>query len=106
MAKTTMTVYTDDLTGEEINGNGGAVSFAFDGTTYTIDLTDKNKDKLQKALQPYIDKAAKKTTAKRKTSGTDAAVIREWAVAEKLIEEGSRGRIPQEIKDAYKNRNK
>ncbi len=33
------------------------ITFAFRGKAYEIDLSDKNTERLQKALQPFIDKA-------------------------------------------------
>jgi Lsr2 len=42
--------YVDDMTGEPIKDvKGGPVSFALEGTSYTIDLTDKNAKTLRDA---------------------------------------------------------
>jgi hypothetical protein len=47
-------VVVDDLDGSE---GASTITFALQGRPYEIDLNDKNVDKLQKALQPFIDKA-------------------------------------------------
>jgi hypothetical protein len=48
----------DDLDQTEIpDGKGGSVEFALRGTTYTIDLTDANIAKLDKAFAPFVKAA-------------------------------------------------
>src|SRR4051812_30056803 len=56
MAKQVITVLTDDLDGGDADRT---IEFGFDGTNYTIDLSDKNVGKLRKALDPYLTVAAK-----------------------------------------------
>jgi hypothetical protein len=47
-------VVVDDLDGSE---GASTVTFAIQGKPYEIDLNEKNLEKLNKALQPFIDKA-------------------------------------------------
>lgn len=112
----------DDLDQTEIaDGKGGSVAFALRGTTYSIDLTDANIAKLDKALAPFIAAASKasgraastpqaKTTSTRKkratrrtakrTSTNSTASVRAWA-AENGHEVSARGRIPASVTEAY-----
>jgi len=59
VALRTITTLTDDIDGSDADET---VTFTFKGTTYEIDLSKKNLDKMVKALQPY-------TTAARTTGG-------------------------------------
>lgn len=48
----------DDLDGTPIaEGKGGAVTFAFRGRNYQIDLSDRNQETLAELLAPYISRA-------------------------------------------------
>ena len=109
MAQTVIT--TDDIDG---SAEATSIQFSFDGVNYSIDLSKKNKSAFEKVLKPYID-VAKKTGGRRARSApaasrgrsrrttapkTDLAAIREWA-ATQGIEVSSRGRIAQDVVDAY-----
>lgn len=102
MAKKTLVVLTDDIDGTEIkSGKGETVTFALDGQTYEIDLTNKNADALRKALAPYIAAGTRQTGAKRaKTTGTKPAEIRAWAQQQGL-DVPARGRIPDSVREAW-----
>jgi hypothetical protein len=56
MGKKEVVTITDD-----IDGRAGAetVTFAYAGRSYEIDLGEKNKAKLEKALEPFIGAARK-----------------------------------------------
>ena len=112
MAQTVIT--TDDLDG---SADAVTVEFSFDGTSYSIDLSTKNRAAFEKALKPYVEAAAT-TSRSRSRSGstsrprssrrgsssstrTDTAAVRAWA-AEQGIEVSERGRISREIVDAYR----
>jgi nucleoid-associated protein Lsr2 len=56
MAKQTTVTVTDDLDG---SANAKEVTFSLDGESWTIDLSAKNRNALEKALKPYIAKATK-----------------------------------------------
>ena len=64
MAKTVNVVVTDDLDGTR---EAQTVAFTFYGQGYEIDLGQKNRAKLEKSLQPFMD-AGRRTTAQRKTA--------------------------------------
>jgi hypothetical protein len=58
----------DDLDQTEIpDGKGGSVEFALRGTTYTIDLTDANIAKLDKAFAPFVKAAVAAKESPRQT---------------------------------------
>ncbi|MFG2077960.1 Lsr2 protein [Nonomuraea maritima] len=54
MAKRIVESFIDDIDGGDAEGT---TTFALDGTTYEIDLSGKNREKLEKALAPFITKA-------------------------------------------------
>ena len=103
MAKQVITTITDDLSGE---AGAQPVEFSLQGVTYTIDLADKNLERLSKALEPFISKATKVKGAKPAVKATNGdrgyeiAHLREWAAKKKdAIPE--RGRIPRAIVEEY-----
>lgn len=120
MAERIIRQLIDDLDQTEImDGKGGSVEFALRGTTYSIDLTDSNIAKLDKALAPFVEAAAKasgrpapaprSTSSAKKRSGRRAgkrastnstASVRAWA-AENGHEVNARGRIPASVSQAY-----
>jgi hypothetical protein len=103
MAKTVSVVITDDLDGSP---DAETVAFGFDGRSYEIDLGKKNRARLQKSLQPFMD--AGRRTAQRRTaraprgagSRTDRAAVRAWAAGQGL-KVSERGRISAEVMSKY-----
>jgi Lsr2 len=94
------TVRRDDLDKSE---PAEQVFFGFDGQWYAIDLSEKNRERLERALAPFIEKAneIKEPPPKRKASnGGKMAAIRAWANQNgwKL---GDRGRVPKDAQEAY-----
>lgn len=106
MARKTIEKIYSDISGDEIDG-GGATHFSFEGASYEIDLTEKERQSLSEALEPYVAVARKArggSKAKRTTSSaqsSDAKTIRAWA-AENSFDVPSRGRIPASVIEAYK----
>lgn len=110
MAQKVTTHLVDDLTGDTIEtGEGRTVQFAFDGSSYEIDLTDDNVEKLREALSDYIAAARKvsgrssrgtSSGAKSRSNPDDLAKIRVWAMANGH-QVAARGRISQQVRDAY-----
>jgi hypothetical protein len=117
MVKEIVTTYRDDLDGSELSEDFRPTRFSLDGTEYEIDLSDGNIDKLREALAPFVDVArqvqprlqgtnpARSTSAapRRRGTPTDSsrlAEIRTWA-NQNGYPTGDRGRIRQEIIDAY-----
>jgi hypothetical protein len=121
MAQRTVVQLVDDIDGTEIPDNQGeTVTFALDGATYEIDLTDQNARQLRDAVQVYIangrriggGRARSAGTAgvptQRRSGGTSSVkrdpeqtkAIKEWARANghKVAE---RGRISQSVLEAY-----
>ncbi|WP_414690405.1 histone-like nucleoid-structuring protein Lsr2 [Nocardioides sp.] len=97
-------VLEDDLDGSEATQT---VSFALDGTSYEIDLNDKNAAALRDALATYVGHARKVSGSRRgrrssaaSAGGHPAKEIREWARANghKVPE---RGRIPSDVREAF-----
>lgn len=97
MAK--QTVLIDDIDGSTEGTE--TVNFSYAGKSYSIDLGQKNRDKLAKALEPFIEKAILTSTVKRQVKGkSNAAEVRVWA-QEQGIEVPERGRIPGSVLEAF-----
>lgn len=106
MAKTTTITITDDI---DSSPNAESYEFSYDGTTYSIDLSKKNKSAMDKALKPYLEVATKvsgrrsgRRGATRSSGGrrSDLGAVRDWARASGH-EVSDRGRISQGVQDAY-----
>ena len=103
MAKTVSVVVTDDLDGSP---DAETVTFGFDGHSYEIDLGEKNRARLQKSLQPFMDagrRTAVRRTAKAPRAGgsrIDRAAVRAWAAGQGL-KVSERGRISAEVMTRY-----
>ncbi|WP_375498246.1 Lsr2 family protein [uncultured Jatrophihabitans sp.] len=99
----TTTEFIDDIDG---GSAAGTVSFSFEGTNYEIDLSKKNKTALEKALKPYVEHARRARAPRRRASSGAASrrqnlpAIRAWA-RDNGFEVSDRGRISQEISDAF-----
>lgn len=109
MAEVIVRQLIDDIDGSEIcDGGGERVEFSFRGVDYQIDLSVANTAKLEQALMPYIDAAAKVRGAGRprraklngKSSPEQLAAIRVWA-RKNGHEVADRGRIKAEIVEAF-----
>jgi hypothetical protein len=107
MAQKIVTVYTDDLTGEE-SKEVQAHAFSLDGVNYEIDLVSENYDKLFEALAPFIKKGRKvgrmkgasRSRKPSSTGGPSAEEVRAWA-RENNYQVNDRGRVPASIREAY-----
>jgi hypothetical protein len=104
MVRTTITQITDDIDGSK---NAETYSFAWQGTEYEVDLSNKNFKAFDKLLQPYIEagrkvskRASGRGSSSASTSKRDLSAIREWARAEG-IQISDRGRVPKAIIDQY-----
>lgn len=105
MASRTITTLTDDIDGGDAVQT---VTFSFNGTQYEIDLSEKNVDKMVKALQPYTTAARKdggrrSGTGRTSNSGAERdqlAKIREWDRANGH-QVSDRGRISAAVQEAY-----
>ncbi len=117
MARQVITSLIDDIDGKPASQT---IEFGIDGVGYSIDLSDRNADKLRAALHPYIDAGTRVgrvtpsggrfTAGPRRPSGRaglpartsrdQTQAIREWA-AKAGHEISNRGRIPARIVEAY-----
>jgi hypothetical protein len=111
MAKQIITTLIDDLDGSEADES---IRFGLDGKDYEIDLSEKNAKELRELLDIYRDKAravpraahnqiigSRRTLTPRPTVDRDQnRAIREWA-GRNGFDISDRGRIPQEIVDAF-----
>jgi hypothetical protein len=100
MAQRTQVVFTDDVDGGEAIGT---VRFGLEGTSYEVDLSQKNADKLAKALEPYIAAARKtgsgsprRTAKPPRPAGPSPQEVRTWA-KDQGIEVKDKGRVPAEL---------
>jgi len=115
VAQKVQVLLVDDLDGGEAKET---VKFGLDGVNYEIDLSDSNAQGLRDALATYVEKARKlgrastgRATAARSrgtsTSSSDREqnrAMREWARRNGYKNVSDRGRISQEIQDAYNAR--
>jgi len=113
MAQKVTVQLVDDLDDSPIApGEGRTLEFAFDGSSYEIDLTDDNVDKFREAISDYVA-AARKVSGRRSSGGSGApkaaskrgnseelGKIREWA-KENGYEVSTRGRISTQVQEAY-----
>lgn len=104
MAKTT--VINSDISGA---ASAKTVTFGWDGKSFEIDLTEKEKTELAKTLKRYLEAArpAPKGTnttgparSGRRAVGPAPAVVRAWARANK-VKVPDRGRIPEAVMEKY-----
>lgn len=113
MAQKVQVLLVDDLDGGEASET---VSFALDGGSYEIDLSQKNAGQLRDAFAKYVGaarKAGRSGGAAARSSGSSrgrggsasmdrdqAAAIRSWAKKQGL-KVSDRGRIPATIIEQY-----
>lgn len=106
----TITEVTDDFDGKPLPEGTQPFRLAYDGKEWEVYLSDANVEKLRTTLAKYTDDAQRVYRHTRRPSsgggstrrkGTeDLAAIREWA-RENGIEVSERGRVAQDVKDAY-----
>lgn len=115
----------DDITGEAIeDGQGQTVTFSVNGTSYEIDLADKQLKKFHEALGFYIDHGRQVGGMRRgpgRPAGSSTApssgvkrakrdpeqlnAIRSWWRSQGN-EISDRGRIPYSVEEAYNEAHK
>lgn len=111
MAQKIVTVYIDDLTGEETQEASTHV-LVLDGVAYELDLAPESYDQLLEAVAPFtkagrrIKGGSRGRTALRVAGGSgnqNTAEIRVWA-KEQGYAVNDRGRIPADIREAFEKR--
>lgn len=115
MAQHTVIQLTDDLDDKPIkDGDGETVAFTYRGQSYELDLSNKNLEVLDNALQKYIaaarrvngsstKRSARSTSAVRPsaTSGADPKAVRAWA-EQNGVAVSARGRISADVLEQYR----
>ena len=112
MARKVQVILSDDL--DENLPADETVSFSLDGTSYEIDLAEKNAKELREVFSRYVS-AARKVGRGGRSSGAgggrgrgtggrmdreQAGAIRDWA-RKNGHAVSDRGRIPASVVDAY-----
>lgn len=109
MATKTTTTFIDDFDNSELDPDVKSTTFALNGATYEIDLSEKNAAALAAALEPFIAKARPVRSTRASSKGgpkrasSNAArlgKIRDWAASNGHAV-SSRGRIPAVVVEAY-----
>lgn len=112
MAQKVQVILVDDIDGGEADET---VSFALDGVSYEIDLSESNAAELRDAIAQWVGHARRvggRSTARRasapKKNGTAAAGkadlgdVRAWA-RENGYEVSDRGRVSAQVLQAYED---
>ncbi len=103
----TITQKIDDLDGTP---DARTITFAVDGSTFEIDLSETNIDGLKTLLAEYTTAArrigapaglARKRRRKGGPEARERAAVREWAVSQGMMSPDARGRIPGSVLSAY-----
>ena len=104
MAKKQKTILVDDFDGSEASVS---IDFSFEGTNYTIDLTEDHAREMREAFEKYTEVAQKQRRRSGRRSGGGSGLsreklqaIRDWATS-KGYQVAPRGRIKQEIIAEY-----
>ena len=111
MARKVQVILSDDL--DENLSADETVSFSLDGTSYEIDLAEKNAKEMRDAFSRYVS-AARKVGRGGRASGASgrgrstggrmdreqAGAIRDWA-RKNGHQVSDRGRIPASVVEAY-----
>lgn len=101
------TVLVDDMDGGDADVT---IAFVINGESYSIDLSQANADRFHKLIGPYIEAASRKTQDRQSAINDELAgveqraIIRDWA-RKNGIEVSSRGRIPQDVIEQYRQGN-
>ena len=113
MARKVQVILSDDL--DDSISADETVTFALDGTTYEIDLSDKNAEEMRDVFGKYIAAARKVSSRGTRASGAgrsratggggrmdreQAGAIRDWA-RKNGHDVSDRGRIAAAVIEAY-----
>ena len=114
MAQKVQIIKTDDLENSDVPADE-TITFALDGTTYEIDLSEKNAADLRDTFARYVGAARKVTRGgggpsprssprqpahRGRMDREQAGAIRDWA-RKNGHNVSDRGRIPASVVDAY-----
>ena len=115
MARKVQVILSDDL--DDSLSADETVTFALDGTTYEIDLSEKNAEEMRNVFGKYVSAARKVSSRGGRASGAgrsratggggggrmdreQAGAIRDWA-RKNGHEVSDRGRIPAAVVEAF-----
>ena len=113
MARKVQVILSDDL--DDSISADETVTFALDGTTYEIDLSEKNASEMRDVLGKYVTAARKVSSRGTRASGAgrsratggggrmdreQAGAIRDWA-RKNGHDVSDRGRIPASVVEAF-----
>lgn len=107
MARKTQVTLVDDLDGGKAEHT---VTFGLDGTTFEIDLSNRNAAAMRKLLGPYLQAGRKMTKPTRGRASrpysrvktdVDPAAVRAWAIANG-INVSARGRVAAEVIERFR----
>lgn len=104
MAQRVHIVLEDDIDGTQA---AETVSFALDGVSYEIDLSEQNADKLRNELAAWVGHARRvggRKAATRKAKAGSANDIRAWAISQGM-KVSARGRVSADVREAYEKAN-
>lgn len=106
MAQRRIVELIDDLDDTTIE-DGGTQTFSLNGSTYEIDLSSDNLEKLREALAPFITAGRRvrsstpRASRAKARSAEDLNAVREWARANGYTV-SDRGRVAADIVAAYR----
>ena len=109
MAQQVQVILVDDLDGGKATET---VTFALDGVTYEIDLSDKNASKLRDTISSWAahgrrvaGRSGSRGGARRaRIRGNDVTAVRQWG-RKNGFTVSERGRISRELQAAYDKAN-
>lgn len=106
-AMATKTFLVDDLDNSVTDGVQ-SVKFSLNNRSYTVDLGEENRAKLEEALAPFIKVAVSGTTPSKRPA-VPAGEIREWAKNQPAkissLLKSDRGAVPKAVIAAYNEAN-
>jgi Lsr2 len=107
VAQKTIVKTYDDLDGSEIDADGKSITFSIEGSTYEIDLSSKNVEKMREAFAVYTEKARKvsgrgaRGARAPEPAPLDTRAVRAWA-EEQGMEVSARGRLSSDLIEQYR----
>lgn len=108
MAQRVQVLLVDDVDGGDA---AETVSFALDGVSYEIDLSERNASKLRDALASWTGHARRsggRRLSRRRTDGKssreDLPAVREWG-RKNGFTVSDRGRVPADLQAAFDKAN-
>lgn len=105
--KSTVELITDDRDGRELPPDTAGVSLAYAGSSWTLYLSDQNRNELEQLVREFTRNAepTPKPKGQRRvlldTHGHDPKEVRAWALRLNPPLAQSKGRLSQKAYDAF-----